>query len=319
MYALVLCIALIVTPQNPIDKHAPANNKTHKANTKTDAEPLPAVPTNTPSNEPQAASHSNQHNTGPDDRIYRIEVTPQPESGWFIGYVVATLIIAVINFGMLVVIWRQKNVMAGQLNEMQKAREQTDSLIAQAAAQVEQMKSAGEQTAKLISHAESQVAALQTSANAAKASTDAMRLEQRAWISINKILCKKGDNFSPFRVEIKLGNTGRTPAKRVAAKTEIILEAAGKIPIFTFIDPEGSGQTLIFPNGEQQTYVSADLHANASNIANGKKIIWVYGKVTYQDISNVAHWIKFCFYFEPEDNGFYAHLEHNDIDSNGSF
>lgn len=168
MYALVLFIALIVTPQQlPINKHVTADNKANTTDGKPNGEMLPAFPST-----PQAISYNphtkpEQHNTGADDRIYRIEVAPQPESGWFRGYVIATLLIAVINFGMLVVIWRQKKVMDGQLDEMKEARKQTDSLIARAAEQVIEMKSAGTQTETLIEHASNQADALLNVADAA--------------------------------------------------------------------------------------------------------------------------------------------------------
>jgi len=107
MYVLILLCSLLTAPtQEPINKNISTKNETHKPKANAAKKPASSVPSHTPSNEPQTRSDSNQDQSKPSDGIQRIELVPQSD-WWFKSYVIATLIIAGINFGMLVTIWHQ--------------------------------------------------------------------------------------------------------------------------------------------------------------------------------------------------------------------
>jgi hypothetical protein len=153
MYVFLLLIALLTNAQDRIHKSDPFQNKQQHTAKNASDKPVTAVSQNSPSPQPTPTPKNDNQQSNTDR--------------WFKGYVVFTGVIAAINLFMLIAMWRQKNLMGSQLEEMRKAREQSDKLIEQAAAQVAEMKAAGIQTGQLVEHAEHQVEALLTAAEIA--------------------------------------------------------------------------------------------------------------------------------------------------------
>jgi hypothetical protein len=104
-----------------------------------------------PSTSPSGATAEN--------RTYKVEITPQPAQPWFVVSVLITGLIAFVNLPALVIMSLQRDVMAGQLENM------TEQLRA--------MRSARDQTDKLIAQNIDQVSALRNSADALMSSTRA--------------------------------------------------------------------------------------------------------------------------------------------------
>ncbi|HEY1936598.1 MAG TPA: hypothetical protein VGJ33_01530 [Candidatus Angelobacter sp.] len=129
MYVLILLLSLLTAPpQEPINKNIATKNETHPFKANTQSKPAPSVPSNTPNDEPKTRSNSDQDQSTPNDGVQRIELVPQSD-WWFKGYVIATLVIAALNFGMLVTIRHQRDAMREQLKAMQDERAQQDRLI----------------------------------------------------------------------------------------------------------------------------------------------------------------------------------------------
>jgi hypothetical protein len=115
MYALLALILLLQTstvapshPKEPIDKNIstdlPKGAPKHKAQNKSS----PVVTGNTPNNKENSAAQTANDEQQPYGVTYRIETVPQATEGrWFKGYVIATVFIALLNIGTLVVIWLQ--------------------------------------------------------------------------------------------------------------------------------------------------------------------------------------------------------------------
>lgn len=241
---------------------------------------------------------------------------PQTDK-WFKDYVVFTGIIALINFLVLIVIWLQRVVMTAQLTtvqkqltEMQMMREQT----------VEQMKNASNQTRDLIQQNADQVAAAQSSAAAAKETVEAMRrsirLDQRAWLSIEQVTVSGLKFEGRLEISIKITNTGRTPAKHANLGMNVDPVENGKEPRFYFADPTG-GSAVIFPKGEYSNFgVLNCTPENLKKILSGEIVVWVYGKIVYEDIFGSKHWLKFCYSMNAQQETFNIHTEHNETDDN---
>jgi hypothetical protein len=250
---------------------------------------------------------------------------------------IATLAIMLLTAAYVVISGRQWEAMNGQLeqmkhqvNEMQTAREQT----------IAQMTNSGIQTDELIEHASNQAEALLNvaefsltharaatitaeattkAAEAAQANVKAMersqRLAERAWLSPD-IIEATLDSNGLFKVWVKTINTGRTPAIKANLGMNITPSNSDTIPIFTFPDPTGFS-TVIFPNSDWRNFIDGTFSDIAlRKVHNGEIIVWINGKVIYEDIFGRAHWVKFCYRMRMPDRVCLAHSEHNEIDNN---
>jgi hypothetical protein len=140
---------------------------------------------------------------------------------------------------------------------------------------------------------------------------DVMRKEQRAWMypRNNGIQVEVG---KPLVVGVTWQNTGRTPAKNVSGVFRAEILAYGITPTFDLSDsnlttrfeskmtlpggppmPFGLTSRALIP--ETQVTSAQDLTQEIVEKYYSNQV-WVaaYGKVTYDDIFNVRHWISIC-------------------------
>jgi hypothetical protein len=132
-------------------------------------------------NQPTSQPKGNGYPAPPNNGTYKVEVEKVPPDYWIRAYVFITALLALINIGIVGLMWQQRKVMESQIAEMKDAGKQTDRLISQAEAQVSAlttaasaalknaesvekqlalMSTATAQTEKLIEHAENQTKAL---------------------------------------------------------------------------------------------------------------------------------------------------------------
>jgi hypothetical protein len=118
MYA-VLVLALVLQtannapshPKEPIGKNISTNLHKNQTSDKAKGQPLPVVAKTAPSDQGESAQKANGNENYPQGVTYRIETSPQTSDSWTKWYVIATFVIAALNFGMLLVIWSQLSIM----------------------------------------------------------------------------------------------------------------------------------------------------------------------------------------------------------------
>jgi hypothetical protein len=163
-------------------------------------------------------------------------------------------------------------------------------------------------------HVRQQLAIAQASVDA----TDAqMRLDQRAWVAVSDVRATDFAIGLPFVITVVFKNTGKTPAEhfRVASALDPIAE--GHKPAFADLGAISRG--LLLPNGEANVMLNATSQSatgvtksGLEQVKSGKLIIYVHGRITYDDVFGCHHWTTFCHFWQGKSLGICQ--EHNDTD-----
>jgi hypothetical protein len=157
------------------------------------------------------------------------------------------------------------------------------------------------------------------STKAAKAAEDSVilarqnaRLEQRAWVTVAGISGTPELN-KVLRIKIDVANTGKTFAKNLKITPSADPQERGKDPDFAAVVTRiaqagtatkyGVDSTVLFPpNGKSSVTLTASSgelgNAEIDALRSGEQRIFVYGKMTYDDIlSNITglHFVLFSF------------------------
>lgn len=200
------------------------------------------------------------------------------------------LVIVIATLSYAIIAYFQLTIISGQLTQMKDSSQQTDQLIAA--------------TNEM---ATSYTTNLEVNREAIRDSTEATRRDQRAWVGTT-------GGFKPQEAKpnIKQGwgaritNTGRTPARNLTAQTNARILPAGEpfIPIY----PKNAihqGNSILYP-GVNITLTAPAVEFSQRDFdcaRDGTCIFYVFGKFTYNDVFNKAHWGTFCL--KLEDNLFY--------------
>jgi hypothetical protein len=255
----------------------------------------------------------------PADRAARVTATA---TAWM---AVFTVLLALLN-GVTVVILRN------QLKEMHEggvdthALAQASSNAADAAADQadasQQFSDTAEDINEGIAGAVDQLEAAADNAKASiKATQDALRLDQRAWVGTEDIssVPTTPETDKVWDVNVSMKNSGKTPAKNILMwNTEALLKALPNVnaDCAEAIERQAS-KTMLPPNGGYK----ALLH-----VANGVKMpsdwekeikdngaIYVHGCVLYDDVFRRPHWMTYCGVYDIEHkSGFQSCLKYND-------
>jgi hypothetical protein len=145
---------------------------------------------------------------------------------------------------------------------------------------------------------------------------ESAHVEQRAWVSMKemKMATFKED---AVRVDIKLTNSGKTPALDVNVALSVFNRANGPP---TEKDHAAylvrNKHEAIFPGS--QTYEIAKVaspisQAELDSIMVGKKVLYVLGDIEYTDVFRESHFTKFCGIYKPEQGTFHACAEHQGV------
>lgn len=132
-----------------------------------------------------------------------------------------------------------------------------------------------------------------------------MRLDQRAWVGIDKL--DKFD-FKPgpeFSIPLDMINTGKTPAVHVKTKTALKSLKKGDAFVATYTGhptPYKESNSVVLP--QQHMTMSTPLidvsAAQYDDIKNGRGILYAYADITYNDIYGKSHETTFCVMYYPE-------------------
>jgi hypothetical protein len=276
MFVLILlCSLLTAPPQDKSNKNIPINHRSNQTTKNAISKVAPLIAVGSPGQQSTSKLDVDRHESSAQPGTQKIELIPQPPDVWFKGYVIFTAIIAALNLGVLVVIWRQKTVMDGQLSEMREARKQTDKLIA----------------------------ASKESADAAKKSADtaemALRLSERADILLDEAGLSTGQDITTQSdVVVQFKNFGRTRAKNVTFTFNLAVAGAPKSQkkMGPMILGSGATQSVMFNLFESVV--------DLSRIMRNEAEMTFDGKVTYTDVFDFSHTTHASGTFDPTRRAF---------------
>lgn len=225
---------------------------------------------------------------------------------------------------------RQAEVMARQLEQSQKmiemaqgTSEQTERLIAHSG---EQAKASTDQAKAAVIQAEAakqSVGAAQTSARAseqvARIAQQSFYIGDRPYVTARNAEIDKFEAGAKPTVIIYFINTGKTPAIEVQVGAIV---SVGRAPepdfnvalkqtpsdlVYPFM-PEG-GKMLLPAGGE--TYAEAQglevlSNATVEEIKSSKMFLFVWGVALYKDGLGKNHFLRFCMFYDPNQEAFIA-------------
>jgi hypothetical protein len=155
-----------------------------------------------------------------------------------------------------------------------------------------------------MSDAVDQLSAAASNAKAGiKATQDTMRLDQRAWVAVIDV---HGPELEPI---VKFTNTGRTPARNVIMYPNYLYNLVGIEPDF---NTQGSPKRLgVLSPGTERTAQN-----KMTSIPDlDKRTLYVFGRITYDDIFGKHHWVTYCLRLSDDRTQYQFCEEHNDTDS----
>jgi hypothetical protein len=190
-----------------------------------------------------------------------------------------------------------------------------------------EMHDSGTQTDKIIAADERIAKAMENSVTQAQSTFDAANkqaiLSQRAWMQM-KIGIESPSHMwtvgQPIDIRIKQNNTGRTPAlnlKSVIARTNV--ESKNGVfdpPPFSYKPEQYVSSGNLTPGGEIfSDSVSGFTAEDEARVVSMKVRVYVHGRVEYDDVFGVHHWLTFCSFLLPGQACAICPY-HNEIDHN---
>ncbi len=249
---------------------------------------------------------------------------------------ISTVVIALFTIGLVYFAGRQWKTMDNQLKfmdnqlkQMISSGQQTDNLIQQAIAQTIATNTLAQQAKRSVDISEK---ALKTnealSKVALKQSITISRLEQRAWISTLSIPKVKPEIGKQLNIPVAFKNNGKTPADNVTTLVYMSMVKKGERPIFSYKDISGQiiSRGIMLPDDVRTVEIPMEweirdklidgkLTKEMFDILNaGIETIYIYGKISYNDIFGESHWTTFCYIYDPSDGYSITCEEHNLMD-----
>jgi len=162
------------------------------------------------------------------------------------------------------------------------------------------------QTPKLIESTEAAKRASETAALT-------MRLDERAWIVVEYAPIAM-DVGSRVAVPLIFKNAGKTEARNLTGVISVSVTPANATPDFTYVRGYYSWNTgylaqntkapttwNALDRGTRQDFLLTD-SANSA-LRSGKEVMTIHGRIDYDDIFRIHHWIKFCDQGGAPENG----------------
>jgi hypothetical protein len=157
---------------------------------------------------------------------------------------------------------------------------------------------------------------------------DAMRLDQRAWIGVSTIdpvpsIPSEGKTFT---AKVNITNSGKTPARNIISVGSLDPLESPKLPDFSYTNHDRLNMGTLAPGAGGVIPFTAlhDITANKDyvivhefldKLINKQAIIYVSGRIDYDDIFGQPHWTTYCAWLTVPFNGQFARCEtHNETD-----
>ncbi len=298
-------------PSEPADKSAPAQAETIETVTKQQYKVAPASQSNTSQNQSDTKELARE--------IHWVEKATLFSQ---IGLGIIGIVALIIYGSQLSTMNGQLDVMRQQLGEMKSSGQSATGQTWAAIDNMNWMARTMDGSLK-----ESQVAR-GTSEKQSKAALDASilvaRTDQRCWIGLQGIHYTI-DAGKVIESTIVFTNTGKTPAVNLRTRATMKPVPVGDAPDFQHI-------YSIVPQNHSPVAPNASIFTNPKDHSNiplaqdevdaikqGAAVVYIYGRIDYEDIFHVDHWISFCYSANTDLVNSSACKEHNEIDNNPEY
>jgi len=156
--------------------------------------------------------------------------------------------------------------------------------------------------------------------SAATTAETTMRLDQRAWVAVPSVNGTKPELNQKLVYAVHLVDTGKTPAVKVVVHPGDELLPMSRQPDLS-LETEPLNLGVLSP-GSERTYENGPVPNSRkpttltkADLANLKTLrLWVHGKVTYEDVFGVHHWITYCAFLRDDWSGYSFCQQGNDTD-----
>lgn len=153
------------------------------------------------------------------------------------------------------------------------------------------------------------------SREALEASIVAARNDQRAWIGVTRI---DGTlESTAHRLEIRIANSGKSPARDVHAFHASACGPLGKLPPFGEKESDAVGHTALAPAAEMILVRNKFCDENVEDIKSaieGRSSLYIYGTIWYKDAFGTHRKTTFCDVWNSNSRTMDACKEHNNIE-----
>lgn len=162
---------------------------------------------------------------------------------------------------------------------------------------------------------------LKQSRTALSATIQNSNRDQRAWVGVEAIT----GNIELGRttvVTVHYRNSGKTPALKLVTISSVEPVDKGKEPSFIYdpiddilsssvLQPNAIYRNILNAGGKQKLSVTK---LGYDRVKSGDLVLFVFGKITYEDIFHQPHWTTFCMYFNSASDTWNAYKTYNDVD-----
>lgn len=141
---------------------------------------------------------------------------------------------------------------------------------------------------------------------------ETMHLDQRAWVFMKEMRMATLNGDAPIRVDVKLTNSGKTPAFNVNLALSVSIRAPG---LMTWMDDLTNrvrrNHPVIFPGSDTYEIIDGEVRPSQEELdKTGQKVLYVVGEIEYRDSFRESHIAEFCGIYRPERGVFYSCNEH---------
>jgi hypothetical protein len=137
-----------------------------------------------------------------------------------------------------------------------------------------------------------------------RSTTHANRIEQRAWVSPigNQLVTLRARQMG--RITTVFSNSGQTPALNVVTQVWHDVKGIGQQIAFNQPPlPKDASRSVLAPDSEitHDVIVYDTVTPNEIGVLQaGYGIIYILGRVTYDDVFGQSHWATFCLFVRPD-------------------
>ena len=149
-----------------------------------------------------------------------------------------------------------------------------------------------------------------------QSTVDQFGLDQRAWIGPADGPVIDWGVGKVFSVTLPVRDTGKTPGINLTTVAVLRGLAKNKQPTFTDFK-QTIGHGVLQPSATTYIIVASESPVPQTQfdaVKSGDLVVWVYGRITYNDVFGRPHWTTFAQIYNPTKNGLDTFQTHNEVD-----
>lgn len=147
----------------------------------------------------------------------------------------------------------------------------------------------------------------------------AQLVDQRAWVGVVAPVVPELRVGERAIFSVRIMNSGKTPARKVLSHVGVRFMSKDKpLDILYQEPPPTQSHTILSPNMQMDiSNPNPDpkkifTEDRVNNVKNGNEVVYLYGKISYEDIFGYSHCRTFCVYLSPDFKLNYACKVYNE-------